>query len=55
MPSHPLTGLRSSTRPRASGPAAVPAGVGADTDAVLRSLGRMTAEIAALRRDGIVG
>jgi crotonobetainyl-CoA:carnitine CoA-transferase CaiB-like acyl-CoA transferase len=51
----PLPGLPFRLNGSAPGPAAVPAGVGADADAVLRSLGRTTAEIAALRRDGIVG
>jgi len=39
----------------ALGPAEIPRGVGADTDAVLLALGRTAAEIAVLRRDGVVG
>ena len=37
------------------GPVDVPGAVGADTDAVLSALGRTEEEIAALRRDGVVG
>ncbi len=39
----------------ALGPDVVPGRVGADTDAVLSALGRTAAEIAVLRRDGVVG
>jgi crotonobetainyl-CoA:carnitine CoA-transferase CaiB-like acyl-CoA transferase len=37
------------------GPSAVPRRVGDDTDSVLQALGRSAAEIASLRRDGVVG
>lgn len=49
-----LPGLPFRLNGSALGPAALPAGVGADTDAVLRSLGRTATDIAALRQDGIV-
>ncbi|WP_428534428.1 CaiB/BaiF CoA transferase family protein [Rhodopila sp.] len=49
-----LPGLPFRLNGGAPGPIALPAAAGADTDAVLLSLGRTEAEILALRRDGIV-
>ena len=49
-----LPGLPFHLNGSSPGPAAVPGGVGADTEAVLLSLGRTGTDIAALRRDGVV-
>ena len=50
-----LPGLPFRLNGSATGPSSLPLGVGDDTDAVLLALGRTPAEIAALRRDGVVG
>lgn len=50
-----LPGLPFHLNGSAPGPSAVPAGVGDDTEAVLLALGRSAEQIAALRRDGVVG
>ena len=49
-----LPGLPFRFNGAAIGPAAMPGQVGADTDAVLRGMGRTEAEIADLRRDGVI-
>ena len=49
-----LPGLPFHLNGSALGPALAPLAVGADTDAVLLALGRTAADIAALRRDGVV-
>jgi CoA:oxalate CoA-transferase len=50
-----LPGLPFLLNGSATGPSAMPLGVGADTDEILLALGRTAAEIETLRRDGVVG